>query len=97
MDIYEEAQSIFERLKANPELRRVLEIIELQEIEINERIELARREVREKMREETEKKVREEDKFQIAKNLLKVGVSIEDISMGTGLFIEQIEKFNGSK
>ena len=37
---------------------------------------------------------RVEEKIEIAKNLLKMGISICDVSKGTGLSIEEIEKLN---
>jgi predicted transposase/invertase (TIGR01784 family) len=66
-----EVQSIFERVKLDPEMQRIQEIIELQEIEINDIIELARRETEEKLREETEKKVKEERKASLEEGIEK--------------------------
>jgi len=40
---------------------------------------------------------RREGKIEVAKNFLKMGMSIEQISMGTGLTIEEIEKLENNE
>ena len=38
-----------------------------------------------------------EGKIEVAKNFLKMGMSIEQISMGTGLTIEEVEKLKNNE
>ena len=48
-------------------------------------------------RKEGVKKGVKEGKIEVAKNFLKMGMSIEQISMGTGLTIEEVEKLKNSE
>ena len=47
-------------------------------------------------RKEGVKKGVKEGKIEVAKNFLKMGMSIEQISMGTGLTIEEVEKLKNN-
>ena len=56
------------------------------------RMQSARQEGREEGREQGEQEGRLKEKMETAKNFLKMGLSIEQISKGTGLNIEEIQK-----
>lgn len=60
-------------------------------------LKIEQEELLEKKMEEAEEKVRKDEKFEIAKNFIKIGLDNESIAQGTGLTIDQIEDLRKKK
>lgn len=89
--VYQEARVAYHRAIADPEVQELLRIRDKAERDFSDA--LARRQEKgEKIGAERERKKAKAEKIETARNFLKMGLSVEQVSQGTGLSVEEIKK-----
>lgn len=81
--IYEEAKEAYERAIADPNVQEMLRIRDKAEMDYKDAIANAE--------ERGEKIGIEKNKIEVAKNFLKMGLSVEQVAQGTGLTVSEVE------
>ena len=88
--IYSEAKEAYEKAIADPEVQELIRVREKAEMDYKDAMARNYDKGRAEERAKAEKEKLAE-KIEMAKNFLKMGLSIEQVSQGTGLSIKEIE------